>query len=404
MMIFQYLIAILIGVLAGTISGLIPGIHINLIAIILVSISGFFLNFTSSIILVIFIISMAITHTFVDFIPSIFLGAPDSDTALAVLPGHRLLLKKQAYHAIIYTLYGSIIAIPLLLLIIPIMFLFLPLINNFLPKIIPLLLILATVLTIKKEQNKLFAIIIFLLSGILGYITLNSSVNQPLLPLLTGLFGGSNLIISMIRKTKIPKQQFTKIKNIKLTQKQFLRSSLISGIFSPICSFLPGLGSSHAAVLSSAVFKKKQLKEEEFLFIVGIINTLVMSTSFFTLHLIGKTRTGAAVAINNILPNLNSKYLIIIFITIIIASFLATIITIYFAKMFSKIISEINYIFLAITTLIIIFIIVLIISKILGIFIFLTSSLMGLTAILTKIKRINLMGCLIIPVIIFYIL
>ena len=99
-MYFQILTAVLLGIFAGIITGLIPGIHINLISLLLVSLSGYFLGFTHPLILGVFIISMAVTHTFLDIIPSIFLGAPDADTALAVLPGHRLLLKGMGYEAV----------------------------------------------------------------------------------------------------------------------------------------------------------------------------------------------------------------------------------------------------------------------------------------------------------------
>jgi len=94
-MILEILIALLLGVCAGTISGLTPGIHVNLISLILISLSSYFLGFTSPIVLGVFIISMAVTHTFLDSIPSIFLGAPDADMALGVLPGHKLLLKEK---------------------------------------------------------------------------------------------------------------------------------------------------------------------------------------------------------------------------------------------------------------------------------------------------------------------
>ena len=89
----QILIAILIGVTAGTFTGLTPGIHVNLVALILVSMSPFLASYFSLISIAVIILSCAITHTFIDSIPSIYLGAPDSDQALTVLPGHRLLRK-----------------------------------------------------------------------------------------------------------------------------------------------------------------------------------------------------------------------------------------------------------------------------------------------------------------------
>ena len=121
MIIYIYLlIALILGIIAGVITGIFPGIHINLIAAMLLAIAGFsFLAGLEPIILVTFLVAMAITHTFVDYIPSVFLGAPDEDNFLSILPGHQMLIKGEAYSAIIYTLYGSAIALGLILIISP---------------------------------------------------------------------------------------------------------------------------------------------------------------------------------------------------------------------------------------------------------------------------------------------
>ena len=116
-MLIEILISLLLGILFGTFTGLIPGIHINLIGIILVSLSISFLSFIPPIFLIVFVVAMAITHTFVDFIPSIFLGCPDTDTELSILPGHELLKSGKGYEAILLTCYGSLAAIFTLILI-----------------------------------------------------------------------------------------------------------------------------------------------------------------------------------------------------------------------------------------------------------------------------------------------
>ena len=61
-MILEFILAILVGVLIGTLTGITPGIHINLVAVILLSFSAYLLSFSiiTPIILVIFIVSMAI--------------------------------------------------------------------------------------------------------------------------------------------------------------------------------------------------------------------------------------------------------------------------------------------------------------------------------------------------------
>ena len=122
----EIILFLIFGIFAGTVAGLIPGIHINLIGAILVSLSISLFYSVNSIYIVVFIVAMAITHTFVDFIPSVFLGCPDTDTELSILPGHELLKQGKGYEAILLTCYGSLAAIFILVLIfLPSVFVFL---------------------------------------------------------------------------------------------------------------------------------------------------------------------------------------------------------------------------------------------------------------------------------------
>src|SRR5207249_3978697 len=49
-----------------------------------------------------FLLATAGSHAVFDFIPAVFLGAPTEDTALATLPGHRLLLVGQGAKAVAF--------------------------------------------------------------------------------------------------------------------------------------------------------------------------------------------------------------------------------------------------------------------------------------------------------------
>lgn len=102
------LISMFFGFLLGIISGLIPGIHVNNFALVLVALSPLFmdLGFAPFYIAVI-ILSNSITQTFLDIIPSIFLGAPEADTALAVLPGHALLAEGKGSEAVRLSAIGA---------------------------------------------------------------------------------------------------------------------------------------------------------------------------------------------------------------------------------------------------------------------------------------------------------
>ena len=395
-MLLEIMIALFLGILAGTITGLIPGIHINLLGAILISLSITILSFVLPIYIITFIVAMAITHTFIDFIPSIFLGCPDTDTELSILPGHELLKKGRGYEAILLTTYGSIAAIFLLIIISIPSIIILPKIYELIKNIIPYFLIGISFMLITLEKNKKLSAFVFLITGFLGYFVLNfNSLNQPLLPLLTGLFGASNLVLSIKNKTKIPPQKITHPKKPKIKP---LLSSLIA---SPLCSFLPGLGSGQAAIIGNTIIPSNQ---KGFLTLIGATNTLVMGFSFLSLYTISKTRTGAAVAIQEIIGQIPKNTIILILVIILISGIIAFLITKKISKIICKKAHKIKYTTLSIITLIVLSSIVLIVSGIVGLIILTISTFTGIYCISLNVRRTNMMGCLLIPTILFYLI
>ena len=393
-MIYLLLLALLLGILAGTLTGLAPGIHINLVAVIFLSIVPFTQNISFFLIL---ITAMAITHTFIDFIPSVFLGAPDEDTALSILPGHELLLKGYGQHAIKLTLIGSLIAV-IILLPLSLFFIFLiPKIYPFINRMLGWALIwIAVLLILNEKKSKIKALLIFLLAGFLGFASLNLQIKDPLLPMFSGLFGASAIIFSIKQKTKIPPQKNEKIP---ITKKDLIRPAIASIIVSPVCALFPGLGSSQAGIIGSAIIGK--LDRQQFLVLLGIINTLILSLSFVVLFIIQKNRTGIAAVISETVA-ISSPDLILIFITIFITTIFLIPLTIFISKLFSKNITKINYSKLSCFVLFFITIIVIIFSGFLGFMVFIISTLLGLTCTEMEIRKGLLMGSLLIPTIIYY--
>lgn len=388
----EYLLAVFVGILAGTFTGIFPGIHINLVSSLLIFNLPALAIF-QPISLIIFIVSMSITHIFLDFVPSIYLGAPD-DSGLSTMPGHSMLLDGKGHEAVCLTLYGALFGIFIsILLSIPLAFA-LPKVYPFLEKMMGWLLIVASCFIIYQEKNsRLYAGIIFLLSGFLGLATFSLNISQPLLPLLSGLFGSSSLIHSISQKTKIPPQDL----NFKVDE-NFSKPALSSSLISPICAFLPGIGGSQAAVISSGISNPTK---KQFLFIVGSVNSIVMVLSFLAIYSINKARTGSAAAIQKIL-SISYQNLIIIFIITIIVSLIAFLIAIKTSKIFSRTINKINYSLISIIVLIILSVAVLIFSGFLGFLVFLASTILGLLAIEINIRKGNLIACLIVPTILYY--
>ena len=106
----------LIGVLLGALSGLIPGLHANTFAGIVSAAAvplAFVLGADSICCL---LVSCMIVHTFLDAVPSTFIGVPDADTVLSVLPAHQLYLAGNGEEAVrlsaLGSLWGFVYALP----------------------------------------------------------------------------------------------------------------------------------------------------------------------------------------------------------------------------------------------------------------------------------------------------
>lgn len=387
-----------LGALVGTTTGLIPGLHNNLISVIFLSLLG-----ATSILLPLpaaaFVVSVAIAHTFSSFIPSVYLGAPDEDSFLSVLPGHQMLKEGRGHEAVILTLYGSLLALPVIILFSPLFLFALKEIPNQIISLTPFILIFFSLFLIFSEENFLFASFSFILAGILGFASLNVPVKEPLLPLLSGLFGASALVISMKDKMSVSGQSTPKLKEIKLSKRDLLRPLFGSILSAPLCSFLPGIGSGHAAALSSEMIKQTQ---RGFLVLVGAINTIVMGLSIVALYGFGRTRSGAAVAVKEIIPQVSISEIITLIVVIIFAGLFSFIISVPLSKYSAKNISKINYFALSVIVLVILASLTIIFSGPLGLIIFIASSSLGAFTILSGARRINLMGCLLLPTILFY--
>jgi len=403
-MFLEFLIAALLGILAGIFTGLTPGIHINLVSLLVVSSSAYLLDFVSLQSLGVFIISMAIAHTFLDVLPAIFLGAPNEATALGVLPGHKLLLQGMGYEAVKLTITGSLFSLILAIFLFPALVIIFPLIYDDIRPYIGFILIAVVIYMILIEKGidkKFWAFVVFLISGILGMLTLTMpNLEQPLFPLLSGLFGLSMLIVSLSQKVEIPKQRITE--NIVLSKPESIKS-IFAGTFSgSIVSFFPGMGPAQAAVIGSNIFGS--LGTYSFLILVGSIGTVDMVISLVTFYTLDRARNGAIFAIRELLTSIDFSTLILFIATALLAGGIATFLALYLTRIFAKLIEKVNYSILCISVILLVAALVFYFSSWLGLLILITSTSIGLIPNIIDVKRSHSMGCLILPVILFFIL
>ena len=117
----------------------------------------------------------------------------------------------------------------------------------------------------------------------------------------------------------------------------------------------------------------------------------------------GKTRSGIVAAIEFLVNSINLQILILIIATSLIALSISTILAIRLSNKIIKRVSKLNYKKLSLIIMGLITCIVLIITRLEGLLILITATSIGILAQQFNVERINLTGCLILPVILYLI-
>ncbi|MBU1111685.1 MAG: tripartite tricarboxylate transporter permease [archaeon] len=401
-MILEIVLAMALGVLSGIFTGLIPGIHVNLISVLVISFSTLLLGWFSPLVLSIYILSLAITHSFLDSLPSIYLGAPDEAQALSVLPGHKLLQRGEGHNAIVCTVIGSFGALLMGLGLFPVFILGMGIIYPLIKAGIGYILIVVVAILIYRDKGKrLQSLYLFLISGVLGILVFSiPNMNQPLFPMLSGLFGFSIMLVSLVQKAVIPKQDFSI--PLKLEAKGALKAVTAASSVGFVAAFLPGFGNSQAAILASSIIK--DAKEETFLTLVGGINTANMLISIGTAYALSKSRNGAILAIRQLLDNIDFTNMILFLLIAVIVGGIASVLAVVLSKVFSKFVSKVSYVKIILSIIVFVTVLTFIFDGFIGLIILITATAIGLTASYLGVGKNHLMGSLILPVSLYFIL
>ena len=395
-MFFEILLFALLGIFVGIITGILPGLHPNTVFLLMFSLSFIFYNFPVYCFIV-FIGSLAIADTFFDLIPSIFLGAPEPDTALSVLPGHKLLLEGRGYEALFFSVLGCFGAMMISLITFPFILYFVPLLHENLHNYIHILLLIVIFWMILSERGlgRIYAVFITILAGVFGLISLNSFSSQEVLfPALTGLFGFSTLLTSIQSDVHIPKQM-----EFKETRKNWVKGCFIGWLSGFFVGILPGVGTGQAGALASRITGSN---EENFLTAVGSISLSNVLFSLIAFYTLGKTRSGADWVLSQFINKLNFNDLLILITVMTFSCFVSLVLTLKLGKVCLNWIKKINYKILSLIVIIFVLSLVFIFSGYIGLLISLVGTFLGLLTISMKIKRTHLMSFLILPTIFYY--
>lgn len=394
------LIFVLIGTLLGTFTGLIPGIHVNNVALVIISLLPVLLERFSTHDIIAVVIAMAVVHSYVDYIPSVIFGAPEEASVLSVLPGHKLLMEGKGYDAIRLTVIGSLgatiissAALPLALVAFPILYLYVR-------KVIHILLIFIVLYMIyleKGTKKRLYAVVVIIYSGLLGIIVLNYGILNPkyaLFPTLTGLFGISTLLTSLKSQPHIPPQ------NMEYSKENFTRGILVGSVGGMFSGMLPSVGSSQIAVMAQSFLGESD--DREFLVALGGINTANAIYALLALYIIGRPRSGASIAVEQILENVVFIDLVFMISVVLITSLFGVFITLRIARVVLRHVQRINYQKFTLYILLLLLFMVISLTGLKGLLIAITATAIGLMPTLIGVKRSHCMTVLIIPTIMYF--
>jgi putative membrane protein len=293
------LLGCLLGLAMGTVSGLVPGVHSNTMASILLSLQGLLVSAIGPEGLASALFSALITHTFLDSIPGTYLGIPDPDTALSVLPAHALCLEGLGEEAVRIAALGSalavVVGIPLSLL----CFLLLPPLQPYLDWGMGILLTGIAGLLIVTAEAPPWACSLFLVSGLLGLFSFRYSFlawhplggTVVLLPLLSGLFGFSTLLLAS--GAPFPAQRF---EGIRIPGRGIASRVLLGAVAGSIVGWLPGLSNATAnALVASAGGYDREPRQ--YLLSASAANTVNAFVGLAALYALARTRNGVMVAL-----------------------------------------------------------------------------------------------------------
>lgn len=394
----ELLVGLIIGVILGIVTGLIPGLHTNTVAIILMGlVLRGWLDFGNNVV-VASLVCMLVVHSFVDYVPSIFFGAPNSDTVLSVLPGHRLLMKGEGYFALRETVIGGLVSF---LIGLPFLLFFGWFLNNWLDTlklfVAPVLLIITSWLILSEVGLKrvIWAAFIFIASGVLGIISLNTFiVKDPLFPLLSGFFGVSILLFSLGKTGKVPVQKFGG--EFKLFGGGNFLLGLISLFASSLMVLFPSLGPTQSATVAQAVLRKSS--HRSFLNVMGGINTLDVLFTIVMLYLVGSARSGVLVVVRQLFE-ISLDVFLIMFLSLFIGVGFGVIVCLYIGKRVGKFVSKINYTIVSLAMILFLVIMSVILSGFWGLFLMSISTAIGVISQIVGVKKVHAMGVLTIPTI-----
>ena len=220
---------------------------------------------------------------------------------------------------------------------------------------------------------------------------------EVLLPLLRGLFGASVLVISLATSAEVPPQRDSEFE---ISGKEAAKSALLGGFAGSIVAWVPGVTPAVATVVARL---GTQGSEEEFLVSISGVNTANALFALVALQVVGRPRSGAAAAIDE-LVEIDQSLLLAMVATVLATALLSYFATIQAGKLAARVVRRVNYRLLCGSVLVFLAGMTLAFTGVFGLFLFFLATTVGLIAPLFGIRKTHAMGVLMLPLLIRYLL
>jgi putative membrane protein len=401
-----------IGSAAGCFTGLFPGIHVNTLSSVMLilypSISGFASSVAdpsyAPVLVSSLLMSAAVVHSFLDFVPSVFLGAPDPDEAMSVLPGHRLLMEGRGMDAVRAAAVGSVVgASAAVLLAVPVQYMMLRGLAGGLEAVTfsVLLFTVAAILINERDLRRAaWAAVMMAVAGLMGAVCMSGGVpsygvmgeGTLLFPLLTGLFGMPALL-SADRGARIPEQtDGCRDPTGPLPALKGVAVGCVAGWY-------PGITAAAGSALASVVLPERD--PARFITMTASIGTVTAVFSLVTLSVSGSGRSGTVLVIRDIVGDVGgfcSEEFLILLLSTAVAAVLGYCMTIAAGRVVGRIAGRIDMSKANRVSTIIIIVLVALLTGPWGLVVLASATVVGFLPQTAGTDRVPLAGCLIIPV------
>jgi putative membrane protein len=259
----------------------------------------------------------------------------------------------------------------------------------------------------------LFALFLFILSGIFGLIALDLPVESPigldspvLFPALSGLFGLPTLLTSLVTKPNIPKQKLIE-PQLSSKEKKSSILSIISGSAAGILvSIIPGITSATGTIIAMNV--RGESDKRQTIVTLSAVNTACAFFVVAVMFIILRSRSGATLAVMQLIniqewfDILMPNNLIYLLMALLLSGTLSYLFTLKVGKLFALSFVKVPYQPLVTSVILMIIGLVFLFTGFIGLIILFVATSIGSIPVYWKVRRSHCMGILLLPIILYF--